>query len=301
MLMPVIYRPARTEDLQRAGELVVHSLNELCERHGFAPMATVRPPIFSQFSLHDDPDGLWIAEESNEILGFAFSWVCGDLWFLAQLFVSPGQQGRGIGQELLKRTFEHALKAKAAVRALITPAFNRVSQGLYVHHGLYPRFPIYNFSVGREDLIRRLSEEALRCEPLENTPAHFNHLSKIDACALGVSRAKHHRFLLSDGASQGFILFADDECVGYAYVAEGHIGPLAVTRKTVLGAAFRMALKRAAGGSAAQVSAFIPSPCEAMLSAAIEHGMRITVPMVLMSSSDFGNWAQYLPRNPGFM
>jgi hypothetical protein len=57
----------------------------------------------------------------------------------------------------------------------------------------------------------------------------------------------------------------------------------------------------AAGSTASQVSAFIPSPCEAALSAAIEHGMRVTVPMVLMSSSDFGNWTQYLPRNPGFM
>jgi ribosomal protein S18 acetylase RimI-like enzyme len=301
MVMPVIYRPARTEDLQRAGELVVHSLNELFERHRFAPMATVRPPVFSQFSLHDDPDGLWIAEEANEILGFAFSWVCGDLWFLAQLFVSPGQQGRGIGQELLKRTFEHALKAKAAVRALITPAFNRISQGLYVRHELFPRFPIYNFSVEREDLIRRLSGEALRCEPLENTPSHLDRLAKIDACALGVSRAKHHRFLLQDGASRGAMLYAHDECVGYAYVAEGHIGPLAVTRKTVLDAALRTALKLAAGGGAPQVSAFIPSPCEATLSAAIEYGMRVTVPMVLMSTRDFGNWTQYLPRNPGFM
>jgi GNAT superfamily N-acetyltransferase len=33
-------------------------------------------------------------------------WVCGDLWFLAQLFVSPDHQGRSIGNELLKRTFE---------------------------------------------------------------------------------------------------------------------------------------------------------------------------------------------------
>jgi GNAT superfamily N-acetyltransferase len=301
MIMPVIYRPARTEDLQRAGELVVHTLNELCERHGFGPMATVRPPIFSQFSLRDDPDGLWIAEEANEILGFAFSWVCGDLWFLAQLFVSPGQQGRGIGRELLYRTFEHALKARAAVRALITTAFNSVSQGLYVRHGLFPRFPIYNFSVERDDLIRRLSGEALHCEPLQNTPSHLDQLAKMDACALGVSRTKHHRFLLNDGASQGVMLYADDECVGYAYVAEGHIGPVAVTRKTVLGAAFGTALKLAASGGAPQVSAFIPSPCEATLSAAIEHGMRITVPMVLMSSRDFGNWTEYLPRNPGFM
>ena len=106
--MPLLYRPARAQDLQRAGELVVSSINDLCERHGFGPMAAVRPPDFSAFSLRDDPDGLWVAEDGGEILGFAFSWVCGDLWFLAQLFVSPGQQGRGIGQELLRRTLEHA-------------------------------------------------------------------------------------------------------------------------------------------------------------------------------------------------
>ncbi len=103
--MPIIYRAARAEDLQRASELVVCSINELSERHGFGPMATVRPPTFSHFSLSDDPHGLWVAEDANEILGFAFSWICGDLWFLAQLFVSPDQQGRGIGQELLRRAF----------------------------------------------------------------------------------------------------------------------------------------------------------------------------------------------------
>ena len=102
--MSVVYRPARIEDLQRSGELVVCSMNELCERHGFGPIVTVRPPAFSLFSLSDDPDGLWVANDDGEILGFAFSWVCGDLWFLAELFVAPGQQGRGIGNELLKRS-----------------------------------------------------------------------------------------------------------------------------------------------------------------------------------------------------
>jgi len=37
------------------------------------------------------------------------------------------------------------------------------------------------------------------------------------------------------------------------------------------------------------------------LSVAVEHGMRITFPMVLVSARDFGDWARYLPRNPGFM
>jgi GNAT superfamily N-acetyltransferase len=101
--MSIVYRPARIEDLQRSGELVVCSMNKLCERHGFGPIATVRPPGFSLFSLSDDPNGLWVAEDDGEILGFAFSWVCGDLWFLAQLFVAPDQQGRGIGRIFLIR------------------------------------------------------------------------------------------------------------------------------------------------------------------------------------------------------
>ena len=29
--------------------------------------------------------------------------------------------------------------------------------------------------------------------------------------------------------------------------------------------------------------------------------MRITLPMALLSARDFGDWRQYLPRNPGFM
>jgi ribosomal protein S18 acetylase RimI-like enzyme len=106
--MPVLYRPARAEDLRRADEIVVASINELTERHGFGPIAASRPPNFQLFSLKDDAGGLWVAEDAGEILGFAWSWVCDDLWFLAQLFVSPGHQGLGIGNELLKRTFDHA-------------------------------------------------------------------------------------------------------------------------------------------------------------------------------------------------
>lgn len=74
-----------------------------------------------------------------------------------------------------------------------------------------------------------------------------------------------------------------------------------MTQKAVLGAAFGTALTLAAECGSAQVSAFLPGACEAALSLAVDHGMRVTIPMVLMSTHDFGNWPQYLPRNPGFM
>ena len=300
--MPLVYRPASEQDLGRAQELVVRSINDLTERHGFGPMAVIRPTQFQSFSLKDDPDGLWVAEDTGELLGFAFSWVCGALWFLAELFVSPGHQGRGIGNELLKRTLDHAQKRGTTNRALITFTFNTVSQGLYIRHGMFPRLPIYNFKVARKLLIDRLQGAQLRYVPLEEKPSHLHSLAHIDERALGVTREKHHRHLISDSGIRGVIFQAEDDCVGYAYISpDGHIGPLGVAEPEVLGAAFKAALQLASNSGCSHVSAFLPGTSDVALSIAVEHGMRITFPMVLVSTHDFGNWTQYLPRNPGFM
>jgi len=300
--MTVVYRPARAEDLERADALVVTSLNDLTDRHGFGPMPVSRPPNFQLFCLKDDADGLWVAEDGHEILGFAWSWVCDDLWFLAQLFVSPGHQGHGIGNELIKRTFEHAQKSGATNKVLITPTFNTVSQGLYIRHGLFPRFPIYIFSVARERLAGRLQGPQFRCVPLEGTASTLDRLAQVDARVLGVSREKHHRYLINDSATIGVGLYAGDEWAGYAYVStDGHIGPLAVLQPDAVGTALRTALHLAAEGSSSQVSAFLPGASEAALNTAVKHGMRIKFPLLLMSSRDFGDWTQYSPRNPGFM
>jgi ribosomal protein S18 acetylase RimI-like enzyme len=299
--MPVAYRPARAEEMERAEELVVRSINDLTERHGFGPMASLRPPQFQLFSLSDDPDGLWVAEDAGQMLGFAFSWVCANLWFLAELFVSPGNQGRGIGNELLKRTLQHAKKTGAANKALITFTFNTVSQGLYIRHGLLPRFPIYFFKVEREVLMARLQSSELRCVPLQTTASHLQSLAQIDAQTLGLSREKHHRFLINNNAMRGVALHTRDDWIGYAYVSsDGHIGPLAVVQPNAMDAAFRTALNLALESGSSQVSAFLPGMSDAT-SIAAEHGMRITIPMLLMSTRDFGHWHRYLPRNPGFM
>jgi GNAT superfamily N-acetyltransferase len=300
--MAVRFRPARMQDLERADALVVGSINDLTERHAFGPMAVSRPPDFQAFSLKDDPDGLWVAEDEKGMLGFAWSWVCGDLWFLAQLFVSPGEQGGGIGNQLLKRALEHAQSSGATKKALITFTFNRVSQGLYMRHGLFPRFPIYGFSVPR-DALKDFKGAQLRFALLDESPLHLDNLVQTDLLALGTSRDKHHRYLLGVSATKGFSLFSGEDCIGYVYISsEGHIGPLAVRKAETLGPAFRTALNRAVSRGSSHISAFLPGSSEAALGVAVEHGMRITFPMLLMSNSNFGgNWTNYLPRNPGFM
>jgi hypothetical protein len=97
------------EDLERADEIVVASINELTERRGFGKMASSHPPNFQAFSLRDKAEGLWVADDDGEIIGFAWSWVCGELWFLTQLFVSP-IASRSLahgGLVLLKLSFLH--------------------------------------------------------------------------------------------------------------------------------------------------------------------------------------------------
>jgi GNAT superfamily N-acetyltransferase len=301
-IMSVMFRLARADELQRAQELIVKSINDLTERHGFGAMASVRPATFQLFSFKDDPAGLWIAEDDGEIVGCAFSWVCDELWFLAELFIAPRMQGTGIGRELLRRTLRHADQAGAKTRALITFTFNTVSQGLYVRHGMFPRLPVYMFNADRKTLAKSGLEAQIELRRTEPSETHTAALVAVDTSALGVSREKHHKYLLNDPTTKGFLLYVDDDCIGYVYVAStGHVGPLAVTRSDVMAAAFSSALLVAAEGESDQISAFLPGSCEAALRIAADHRMRITFPMVLVSDREFGDWSRYLPRNPGFM
>ena len=137
--------------------------------------------------------------------------------------------------------------------------------------------------------------------PIEPTASHLKILAQLDVSALGASREKHHRYLLNDNTMKGALLYEGAECIGYAYVSEtGHVGPVAVSQAEEMNRAFRTALELAAASGAAQISAFLPGTNEA-IGIAVAHRMRITFPMVLLSTRDFGDWTRYLPRNPGFM
>ena len=67
------------DDLARADEIVVASINELTERRGYGKIASPRSPNSQAFSLRDDIEGLWAADDDGDTIGFAWSWVCSEL------------------------------------------------------------------------------------------------------------------------------------------------------------------------------------------------------------------------------
>ena len=123
--------------------------------------------------------------------------------------------------------------------------------------------------------MARLQRSELRCLPLQTTASHLQSLAQIDAQTLGLSREKHHRFLINNNAMRGVALHTRHDWIGYAYVSsDGHIGPLAVVQPNAMDAAFRTALNLALESGCSQVSAFLPGMSDAT-SIAAEYGMQI--------------------------
>lgn len=252
--------------------------------------------------MRDDPDGLWIAEDQGEIVGFCFSWTNEDLWFLAQLFVKLGRQADGLGRQMMEKALTHARMRGARSRALITFAFNRASQGLYMRHGLYPVTPLYVMSAQKQVVAARLKENTLRAEPLDIHDASSYWLAAIDKAALGVSRAKHHAYMMREGGLRGYYFRAGTDRVAYAYIGrDGHVGPIAALSERHLPEALGAALALACEALGERVSAFLPGSSSTVLQCALACGLRIALPMLLMGEKLATPWDRYCPRNPGLM
>jgi GNAT superfamily N-acetyltransferase len=166
----ITYRPAKCEDLEDAERVVQEAGNELRVRHGRRPWPAPPPIAFPKFCLAEDPDGLWVAEHGGTIVGFGFSWMTEQFWFLSQLFVRPQIQAKGVGQALLSKTLMQAQRNGAANRALITPAYNITSTGLYLNNGLYPREPLYRMAAPTQAVAQNLADAGYDATPIAPWP-----------------------------------------------------------------------------------------------------------------------------------
>lgn len=300
--MDITYRAAKFEDLEDAERVVQEAGNELRMRHDRQRWPAPPSIAFPKFCLAEDPDGLWVAEHDDTIVGFGFSWMTEKFWFLSQLFVRPETQAKGIGQALLSKTLLQAQRNGATNRALITPAYNIASTGLYLNNGLYPREPLYRMIAPAQAVAQSLVDAGYDATTIAPWPEPREWMAAIDEALLGLRRDLHHRFLLGGGAARGVRVERAGGPAGYAYIsAEGHIGPLAIAPDADTKAVVATALRCALEGGPSHVSMMVPGGADAVMEVVLALGFRIEDPYVLMASQPFGNWCNYVPRTPGFL
>ena len=300
--MDINYRRAELEDLEGAERVVQEAGNALRMRHGRQPWPAPPSIAFPKFCLAEDPEGLWVAEHGSKIVGFGFSWMTETFWFLSQLFVRPETQARGVGQALLSKTLMQAERNRATNRALITPAYNTASTGLYLKNGLYPREPLYRMGAPAQSVAQKLADAGYDTTPIAPWPEPGEWMAEIDEALLGFRRDMHHRFLLGGGAAHAVRLERAGGAAGYAYIsAEGHVGPLAIAPDADAKVVLTTALRCAPESGPSRVSIIVPGRADVVMQAALALGFRIEEPYVLMASRPFGNWGNYLARTPGFL
>jgi hypothetical protein len=186
----------------------------------------------------------------------------------------------------------------AANRALITPAYNTASTGLYLKNGLYPREPLYRMAAPAQAVAQNPADAGYDITPMAPWPESGEWpagewIGRIDQELLGFRRDLHHQFLLGSLAAR---------TAGYAYIsAGGHVGPLAIAPDADAKAVVTTALRCALEGGARRVSMLVPGRAVVVMQTALALGFRIEVPLVLMAWRPFGNWSNYLPRDPGLM
>lgn len=273
------FRPASESDL--AGEYAVFAAaqEELHTRRGAAWLAPPFDPagMWAQVHRHlltHDGERSFVAEQDGRIVGFTAALVRGDCWFFSALFIDPAHQGRGVGRRLLDLAWDGSHRR----RITITEAIQPVSTGLYAARGLLPVTPVLGFT-GQS--AAGISGGAL--EPATPTP---DALRAIDLAAYGFDRAVDHEFWARTSARATLWLRAGEPCAysysGGLFYGGGLIGPVAGREAACAAQALRAELDGSAG---TDIRVDIPGSATALVEVALDAGLRLTDPGLLLLSS----------------
>jgi hypothetical protein len=194
----------------------------------------------------DDPT----VSGSERIVGYGSATVRGRTWFLGQLFVTPAEQGRGIGRSLLERTLDglprpdEPTRAAAWSFATATDAAQPISNALYARLGIVPRVPILELTGSLErarelpplpDGVRASAFSDLGLGIGAGTAGDLGRaVASIDRQVLGFEHPQDHGFLERE-RRVGFLYRHAGGPLGYGYTsAVGRIGPVAALDPSLL-------------------------------------------------------------------
>jgi GNAT superfamily N-acetyltransferase len=265
----VTYRPATLADLAAEHAVFCRAMGGVMRAHHYE----WEDPPFDRFELGlrhllaHDAERCWVAEVAGEVVGYTAAIIRDDTWFFSMLFIAPGAQGRGIGRAL----FELAAEGAPPRRLTITDSIQPISNALYGRHGLLPLTPL---------LPMRGESRVDEPSGLELGDPSPGDLAAVDRAAYEFERGVDHAYWASQGQRRGW--YRHGELVAYSYRwPDGRIGPLAGVDPETAAAALRAELM--VNGP---VTLEIPGSARALLTTALEAGLRIEPPMGLLLGTE---------------
>lgn len=226
-----LIRPMTEADVPAAERLSAAAYLEVDERSttpGSRPPALRSPDLAEDWLLRTrhllstDPAGCWVAEQGDELAGFATSLRRELLWCLASYAVRPDRQGHGLGRQLFAAAAHYG---SGCLRGMLNAGADPRALRLYRKAGfdLLPHLALRG-TVAREVLpvVRHVRE---------GTGADRDLLDALDRRLRGAAHGPDHELL----RSRHRLLVVDrPQGSGYAYVdASGAVVLLAATHRKV--------------------------------------------------------------------
>src|SRR5262249_11624415 len=183
---------------------------------------------------------------------------------------------------------------------LITFAYNPSSISLYMKYGMYPRDSLY-WMTGPSLGVRARHPAPATGElvKLGADPTGLARLARVDEDVIGFARDRLHTYLLQARGSSCYWFPGRGSGTGYAYIwANGRVGPVAATDPSQFEVMMAAALSLGAAGGAEETFCVVPGPNHRAISLALESGLRVSYPYLLMSARPFGHWEHYVFHSP---
>lgn len=264
-------RQMKRSDVETCGRICYEAFKSISERHNFPPdfpSADVATGLLSYLFSHDAIYSI-VAEANGQVVGSNFLWEIATIAGVGPITVDPAVQDGSIGRRLMSDVMQRAKQRGFAGIRLVQAAYHNRSLSLYTKLGFDTREPL---SV--------LQGEALGIEIQGHNVRPAAEVD-LDACnQLCIRVHGHDRSReLSDAIGQGTatVVEHDGRITGYA-TEVGFLGHSVAESnedlKALIGAA------RAFTGP----GFLLPTRNSALLRWCLERGLRVVMPMTLMST-----------------
>jgi hypothetical protein len=256
-----------------------------------AKMWRARRPLYEHLAA--TADQFWLAKRGERTVGFARSILRDRLRLMTELFVLPGEQSGGLGQQLLALAFP----AEGADRRWLLATSDLRAQALYLKHGLYPHFPAYYF--WRQPRELPLPESDLRIERADSSTETLLTMGDVDVQLLNHHRDVDHTWLMTD--RQAYLYYRAGKPVGYGYVGSSS-GPFALLKDSDFPAVLAHAEGETARLGRSHFGLEVPMVNQVAVDYLLRSGFRIDDFMAhFMTDGPLGHFDNYIMTSPPFI
>ncbi|HSL33559.1 MAG TPA: GNAT family N-acetyltransferase [Candidatus Limnocylindrales bacterium] len=284
-------------DSRACHEVLYASLNDFERRFG-TPLDGTEPEWWAAIApyfglLEAEFAEWWVAkDEAGTIVGYSRSIEHGGMFELTELFVRPDHQGKGLGRELLDRSFP---AGRGEFRSIIATRDVRALANYYAS-GVAVRFPILGLD-GAPAAAEQDPGLSVHRVAGEDDPA-ADAIRDLERPLLGFERSDAGRRTLL-ASREAYFYRRGDTAVGFSFVSPGGCGPIGALDPADLPGIMLHVEDRASALGVELLSLQVPAANEVATRHLLGRGFRFEAFIsFLMSDRSFGRYDRVVCFSP---